>query len=112
MEREKERLHELREKGYSIATIEKILGMPRNTVLEKLIRYGIYQSFKCRDKKPINEQLLRDLYVYQMLPSRQIAEMVGRDKRVVLRYAKKYGLNKEREMLKDGLVSLVNYFVL
>jgi|GEM_PF-6254799 len=85
--------------------------MPRNTVLEKLIRYGIYQSFKCRGK-PIDEQLLRDLFVYQMLPSRQIAEMVGRDKSVVLRYAKKYGLDKEREMLKDGLASLVNYFVL
>jgi transposase len=111
MEREKERLRELREKGYSIITIEKILGMHRNTVLGKLIRYGIYQSFKCREK-PIDEQLLRDLYVYQMLPSRQIAEMVGRDKSVVLRYVKKYGLDKEREMLKDGLASLVNYFVL
>jgi transposase len=111
MEREKERLRELREKGYSVITIEKILEMPRNTVLEKLIRYGIYQSLKCREK-PIDEQLLRDLYVYQMLPSRQIAEIVGRDKSVVLRYAKKYGLDKEREMLKDGLAYLVNYFML
>jgi AraC-like DNA-binding protein len=111
MEREKERLHELREKGYSIITIEKILGMPRNTVLEKLIRYRIYQSFKCRGK-PIDEQLLRDLYVYRMLPSRQIGEIVGRDKSVVLRYVKKYGLDKEREMLKDGLAYLINYFML
>jgi transposase len=111
MEREKERLHEFREKGYSIATIEKILGMHRNTVRHKLMRYGIYQSFKCRGK-PIDEQLLRDLYVYQMLPSRQIAKIVGRDKSVVLRYVKKYGLDKEREMLKDGLAYLVNYFVL
>jgi hypothetical protein len=74
---------------------------------------GQYCSKRCSDKgyrKPIDKGTLTKLYVEEELTSREVGEIVGRNKKIVLDYLSYYGLpiradgikNKERIKCKDG----------
>lgn len=85
----------------------KVFDVPKNN------HTGQYCSKKCSDegyRKPIDKNTLTKLYVEEELTSREVGEIVGRDKKVVLDYLNYYGLpiradgikNKERIKCKDG----------
>lgn len=83
------------------------LGDKNNWVQQK------YCSKECTQKAtriPIEKELLQRLYVDEELTSREIGEIIGRSKKVVLDYLKYYGIavrpdglkNRERIKCTDG----------
>ena len=75
--------------------------------------YQKYCSKECMKeayRKPIDKELLQKLYVDDEMTSREIGEIIGRSKKVVLDYLKYYGFevrpdgikNRERIKCKDG----------
>lgn len=72
-----------------------------------------YCSPECMQKairKPIDEELLKRLYIDEKLTSREIAQIIGRSKKVVIDYLKFYNIqvrpdgikNRERIKCTDG----------
>lgn len=61
-------------------------------------------------RKPIEKELLQKLYIEEELTSREIGQIIGRSKKVVLDYLKYYNIpirpdgihNRERIKCKDG----------
>lgn len=70
-------------------------------------KYCSKNCMKAAFSKPIDKELLQKLYVDEELTSREVGEIVGRSKKIVLDYLKRYGI----EVRPDGLKSRdrINY---
>jgi len=80
-----------------------------NNVVDKR-KYCSKECMKLAYRLPIEKQLLLDMYIEQELTSREIGEVIQRDKKVVIDYLRYYEIkvrpdgfkNRERIKCKDG----------